>query len=107
MSGLSRRRFLGFLAAAPVAVKLGIMEVFDPHRVIFDMGRSKVWTPDLSTPVFTREMLEKAYRETVFGYDAPDLVFVSRPHPLLSLSPREIVRIHSIEVPREDLHVER
>src|SRR5580692_8338266 len=34
---LSRRRFMAFLTAAPF--------VFDPNRKIFDMGRSKIWTP--------------------------------------------------------------
>jgi hypothetical protein len=36
---LSRRRFMQFLSAAPVAL------AFDPHRKIFDMGRSQIWTP--------------------------------------------------------------
>lgn len=36
---LSRRRFVQFLSAAPVAL------AFDPHRKIFDLGRSKIWTP--------------------------------------------------------------
>lgn len=36
---LSRRRFVQFLSAAPALFAL------DPHRVIFDMGRSKIWTP--------------------------------------------------------------
>lgn len=36
---LSRRRFVQFLAAAPVAM------AFDPHRKIFDMGRNRIWTP--------------------------------------------------------------
>jgi hypothetical protein len=34
---VSRRSFLSFLSAAPF--------VFDPRRKIFDMGRSKIWTP--------------------------------------------------------------
>lgn len=37
----TRRRFLQLLGIAPVVAA----EVFDPHRVIFDMGRSLVWTP--------------------------------------------------------------
>lgn len=36
---VSRRRFVQFLAAAPVAL------AFDPRRKIFDMGRNKIWTP--------------------------------------------------------------
>lgn len=43
---LSRRSFLKFLGAAPVAVELGIMEAFNPHRVFFDMGHAKIWTPE-------------------------------------------------------------
>lgn len=49
MSEMSRRSFLRFLSAAPVAVKMGVLEaaeeIFNPHRVIFDMGRSNIWTP--------------------------------------------------------------
>jgi hypothetical protein len=36
---LSRRKFLAFMSAAPAIL------AFDPHRTIFDMGRSKIWTP--------------------------------------------------------------
>jgi hypothetical protein len=36
---LSRRRFMQFLSAAPVAL------AFDPHRKIFDMGRNQIWMP--------------------------------------------------------------
>jgi hypothetical protein len=36
---LSRRNFIQFLSAAPIAL------AFDPHRKIFDMGRQKIWTP--------------------------------------------------------------
>ena len=35
----SRRKFIQFLSAAPVAL------AFDPHRKIFDMARNKIWTP--------------------------------------------------------------
>lgn len=43
---LDRRKFLSFLAVSPVAVQLAINEakLFDPHRVIFDMG-SNLWRP--------------------------------------------------------------
>lgn len=36
---LSRRRFMQFLSAAPIAL------AFDPRRKIFDMGRNQIWTP--------------------------------------------------------------
>lgn len=36
---LSRRRFVQFLSAAPIAL------AFDPHRKIFDMGRNEIWMP--------------------------------------------------------------
>ena len=43
---LDRRTFLKFLGVAPVAVKMAITEAaFDPHRVFFDLGRGKIWTP--------------------------------------------------------------
>ena len=40
---VSRRSFFKFLGAAPVA--LAIEEAFNPHRVIFDMGKNVIWTP--------------------------------------------------------------
>jgi hypothetical protein len=32
-----------FISAAPVA--LALEEALNPHRMIFDMGRSKIWMP--------------------------------------------------------------
>ena len=50
---LSRRSFLSFLTAAPF--------VFDPRRKIFDMGRSKIWTPpppEIVTPAVMGDWIE-------------------------------------------------
>ncbi len=57
---VSRRRFMQFLSAAPV------MMAFDPHRVFFDMGRNKIWTPP---PVEIIETLQGQWTELGFLVD--------------------------------------
>lgn len=40
---LSRRSFFKFMSAAPVT--LALEEIFNPHRVIFDLGKNTIWMP--------------------------------------------------------------
>lgn len=62
---LSRRRFMQFLSAAPVA--LAMEEAFHPHRVIFDMGKNMIWTPSSEKVILSGEGMElgPAFEESV------------------------------------------
>src|SRR5579863_8457521 len=75
---LSRRSFMAFLTAAPF--------VFDPNRKIFDMGRSKIWTPPPPEiiPAELGPSVEASINAVLahYGERIADLVFT--PSPIFS-----------------------
>jgi len=68
---MNRRFFLKFLATAPVAVKMGIADAFNPKRVYFDMGAAKkIWTPEVTLATLnssTQEMLDQILADNLFA----------------------------------------
>jgi len=67
---MNRRFFLKMLATAPIAVKMGIAEAFNPNRVYFDMGAAKrIWTPDVTLDTLnsiSQQMLDKVLADNIF-----------------------------------------